>query len=93
MVWFYNMPMPMPEPKVTPRITPMSTKESRDRRERVSALALDKAMEAIGSLIDEKIKADVTYRDDPYYSGQVYEAEKDLREALLNLLDAHRDCE
>jgi ribosomal protein L31 len=49
-------------------------------------------MEAIGSFIDEKIKSEVTYKDHPYYGGQVYEAEKELRSALLSLLD-NRDFE
>lgn len=66
--------------------------QTQTQKSKIRARALDKVVEAIGSLIDEKIKSEVTYKHHPYYGGQVYEAEKELRSALLNLLD-NRDFE
>jgi RNA binding exosome subunit len=73
-------------------MSPDTDTDTDTQKSKICAEALDKVMEAIGSFIDEKIKSEVTYKDHPYYGGQVYEAEKELRSALLDLLD-NRDFE
>jgi len=49
------------------------------------AEAREKFLEALKGYIDEKIRASEN-RDDVYYFGQIYEAEKELSDAIDKLL-------
>ena len=46
---------------------------------------LDAVVSAISDLMDEKVRYE-RERDNNYYGGQVYDAEKVLRAKLLNLM-------